>query len=546
MGVVDFVLVVGPSLELREAIWGNKAVRRLHAHRFVPNAALRDQFPGLGVQEQGEVALDGALYLFQRLSLSTLGDCYLFSSRQSREVLFERAFERLEDGIQLYDKDGYLIYCNETSRRISTIPKEMDIIGRHMLEIWNVQEEKSAALSCIKANAPVKNRVDTFHSIAAGEVTTVNTAYPLSQGDAVKGAVLFERDATVLQNKKREIEVAIKALRNLALNDSVAGMTHYTFDHIVGNSAAMQTAVGLARKFAVVDCHVLLIGETGTGKEMFAQSIHRESSRSQKDFVAINCASMPETLIESMLFGTVKGSFTGSENKAGLFEEANGGTLFLDELNSMSLAMQSNLLRIVQEGVYRRVGGSRDLKTDVRIISSSNEDPYLLIEEGRMRRDLFYRLSSVQIQIPPLRDRLEDLGQLVERYIQLKRRQFAKEIDYVTPEVLSLFRAYRWPGNVRELFHVLDYAMNMMDNGVIDETCLPPHFIERLSPDKAPCGADIDVIHSELEDIIGDYESRVLKKVLQHYGNNISHAAASLGISRQRLSYRIRKYGIVL
>ncbi|MEM5769927.1 MAG: sigma 54-interacting transcriptional regulator, partial [Bacillota bacterium] len=300
------------------------------------------------------------------------------------------------------------------------------------------------------------------------------------------------------------------------------------------------------RKFAVVDCHVLLIGETGTGKEMFAQSIHRESSRSQKDFVAINCASMPETLIESMLFGTVKGSFTGSENKAGLFEEANGGTLFLDELNSMSLAMQSNLLRIVQEGVYRRVGGSRDLKTDVRIISSSNEDPYLLIEEGRMRRDLFYRLSSVQIQIPPLRDRLEDLGQLVERYIQLKRRQFAKEIDYVTPEVLSLFRAYRWPGNVRELFHVLDYAMNMMDNGVIDEACLPPHFIERLSPDKAPCGADIDVIHSELEDIIGDYESRVLKKVLQHYGNNISHAAASLGISRQRLSYRIRKYGIVL
>lgn len=160
--------------------------------------------------------------------------------------------------------------------------------------------------------------------------------------------------------------------------------------------------MALAKRVAGQDSSVLLVGETGTGKEIFAQSIHRSSPRSGKKFLAINCAAIPDTLIESLLFGTQKGSFTGSEDKAGYFEEANGGTLFLDELNSMSLTMQSKLLRVLQENTFRRVGGSRDLKLDVRIISSCNEDPFRSISENQFRRDLFYRLSTVMIELPPL------------------------------------------------------------------------------------------------------------------------------------------------
>ncbi len=550
MSLFDFGVVIGEMQEIKEILWKNPSLKEKYHHSWSlkKGSQISDILPDISPDEQGKIMLDNDVYLYETLSLAPAMTVYLFSLKSKREILFEQVLELLTEGIQIYDKKGYMIYCNKTSRRISTIPDSMKIIGKHMLDIWNVREEKSATLSCLKKKAPVKNRVDTFFSISAGEVTTINTAYPLSQDGEIKGAVLFERDILTIQKQKNEFETSLKALKEYTSANPSIEFSSYTFEHIIGNSAPLRSAVELASKFASLDFHILLIGETGTGKEMFAQSIHRESARSRNKFLAINCAALPDTLIESMLFGTTKGSFTGSENKAGLFEEANGGTLFLDELNSMSLAMQSKILRVVQEGTFRRIGGNKDLITNVRIISSCNEDPFLLVENGKMRRDLFYRLSSVQIQIPPLRERLDDLELLIERYINLKKYQFAKAIDYVDSEVLKLFCSYDWPGNVRELFNILDYAMNVMEGGVIDMSCLPSYITEK-GPSRSTTllsNPDIDIFHSKLENIIGDYEAELLKQVLEYYGNNISHAAKSLGICRQSLSYRLHKYGIVV
>lgn len=545
----DFALVVEESYEIKEILWKDLLLMEKYNYSWSlkKGSQINDILPDFLPDEQGKITLDNDMYLYEKLLLPSDMIVYLFSSENGNNIFFEQVLELLEEGIQIYDQKGYVLYCNKASRRISAIPDSMEIVGKHMFDIWNVREEKSATFSCLKKGAPVKNIVDTFPTISAGDVTTINSAYPLSKNGNIKGAVLFERDTLTIQKRKNEFETCIKALMEYSATNPPVKHSGYTFEQIIGNSAPLRSSVKLARKFASLNLHVLLIGETGTGKEMFAQSIHHESDCSQKKFVAINCAALPDTLIESTLFGTTKGAFTGSENKAGLFEEADGGTLFLDELNSMSLAMQSKILRVIQEGRFRRIGGDKDLIANVRIISACNEDPYLSVEKGKMRRDLFYRLSSVQIQIPPLRERLDDLEPLIERYISLKKYQFAKAIDYVDPEVLKLFHSYNWPGNVRELFHVLDFAMNVMEGGVIDVSCLPSYIIEKSFPKPlASSGYDIDIFHSKLQNIIGDYESKLLKEVLEYYGNNISHTAKSLGISRQSLYYRLYKYGIIV
>ena len=343
----------------------------------------------------------------------------------------------------------------------------------------------------------------------------------------------------------REAEDALAAFREKGEEIRFSG---YTFDHIIGRG--MADAVRLARKAAESESNVLLVGETGTGKEIFAQSIHRASGRGRNRMVALNCAAVPETLIESVLFGTVKGSFTGSENRVGYLEQADGGTLFLDELNSMSMSMQSKLLRVLQEGVFRRVGGEKDIRTNVRIIASCNEDPFAAIRENRIRRDLFYRISTIMIDLPPLRNHLEDLEELIRHHIRVNDRLFLHTFTEIQDEVLEIFRNYAWPGNVRELFHVLDYARNVADDDVLRPEHLPPYMKRTVGPaesssrEAAGPGEHHDFSRDTLQDIMDEYEHRVLMEALEHFGYNITKTAEALGLRRQSLQYRIRKYGI--
>ena len=329
---------------------------------------------------------------------------------------------------------------------------------------------------------------------------------------------------------------------------SVARLNTFTFDGFVTNSPRLKETIAYMKGVAASKSTLIIYGDTGTGKSVLAAAIHDASPRRDKPFISFNCATIPETLIESLLFGTAKGSFTGSEDKAGYFEEANGGTLFLDELNSMSLTMQSKLLRVLQERTFRRVGGKKDLELDVRIISSCNEDPFQTVEENKFRRDLFYRLSSVIIELPPLREHLEDLEQLTQYHLEQTAFQYVHRITDIQPQVYQLLRAYRWPGNVRELFHVLDYAQNVANSSVMLPEHLPSYLLKGEAARPARTGGDepVDFSAETLQSLLDDYEHKILLQALDYCGYNISRTAQTLGILRQSLQYRIRKYGIVI
>ena len=468
------------------------------------------------------------------------------------EYLYQQALEHLDEGVQIYDRDACAVYFNKSSRRLSEIPEHVPIEGRHLLDLYELNEDRSTTLTCLRTRAPIINRVDCFRACDGNAITTSNTAYPILYGRELAGAVVFERSAAVTQAQLTRLERVRDGIADYASGEQGVKFTGYSFESVVGSGEKLAEAVRLAKRVAEQDCSVLLVGETGTGKEVFAQSIHRASGRRGKKFLAINCAAVPEALIEGLLFGTRRGAFTGSADRAGYFEEANGGTLFLDELNSMSLSMQSKLLRVVQEGTFRRVGGDRDLTSDVRLISSCNEDPFRLISENTLRRDLFYRLSTVVIELPALREHIGDISILADYYIRRTAHQYGKPVDGLSREALALLERCEWPGNVRELFHVLDHAMNVTDGGLLEVCHLPRRLVEEgvSGPDApvaaAPAAPLTAVDRGGLQAALDEYECSVLRAVLEQLGGNVTQAARRLNLSRQSLQYRLRKYGIVV
>ncbi len=474
------------------------------------------------------------------------------------EYFLRAALDLVDEGIQIYDKNAYAVFINDRSRRISEIPDNVSVEGRHLLDMYPLDENVSTTLTSLRTERPVVNRVDHYNTSDGTFVAAAYTAIPIRKYGDVIGTVVFEQNSEVVENHIKRMKSIQKALDSYVDPNPRMPFTGYTFDNIIGNGAALEEAVSIAKRVSSQECSVLLIGETGTGKELFAQSIHRESGRRDGKFLAINCAAVPENLIEGVLFGTVKGSFTGSEDRVGYMEEASGGTIFLDELNSMSLAMQSKILRAVQEKSIRRVGGSEDISIDVRIISSCNEDPFKAIRENRLRRDLFYRLSTVMINLPPLRDHPEDIETLMRARIRNSNVHYVNKVDKIAPEVLDFLKHYSWPGNVRELFHMVDYAMNVTDGDTIEMEHLPKHLLKEYHESsmsaadtaKAPAleaGAiRPDWSRETLQSVMDRYENEVLRQALDQYGGNISRTAEALDIKRQSLQYRIHKYGIII
>ena len=481
------------------------------------------------------------------------GDPYrtlLIKQTKDEDLLMKAALNHIDEGIQIYDKHAQVVFINDISRRISGIPDDVVIEGRHLLDLYPLNEDVSTVLTALRTEQPVLNRVDHYNTSDGTFIAAAYTAYPIRRQGEVVGAVTFEQNKEVVRDHIKRMNKVDKALDSYDDPNPRMSFAGYTFDNIIGSGAALKEAVSIAKRVAAQECSVLLVGETGTGKELFAQAIHNESSRRNGKFLAINCAAVPENLIEGILFGTVKGSFTGSEDRIGYMEEASGGTLFLDELNSMSLAMQSKILRAVQEQTIRRIGGNDDIKIDLRIISSCNEDPFKAIRENRLRRDLFYRLSTVMINLPPLRDHIEDVETLMKARIRNSNLHFVNTIEDIAPEVISYLKTYSWPGNVRELFHAVDYAMNICDSGRIEMRHLPKHLFggddsvavaKYGSNDSAPAWSG-----ETLQSVMDNYENLVLRQALEQYGGNITRTAAALDIKRQSLQYRINKYGIII
>ena len=470
---------------------------------------------------------------------------------KDENLLMRATLNQIDEGIQIYDKHAQVVFINETSRRISCIPDDVTVEGKHLLDLYPLDDNISTVMTCLRSKQPVLNRVDHYNTAEGNYVAAAYTAYPIRKYGEVIGAVTFEQNKKVVEQHIKRMQKVDKALDSYEDPNPKMSFTGYTFDDIIGQGSAMKEAVSIARRVAPQECSVLLVGETGTGKEIFAQAIHKESSRRGGKFLAINCAAVPENLIEGILFGTVKGSFTGSEDRVGYMEEASGGTLFLDELNSMSMVMQSKILRAVQEQTIRRIGGYDDIKIDLRIISSCNEDPFKAIRENRLRRDLFYRLSTVMINLPPLRDHIEDVEILMKARISHSNIHFVNTIDEISPEVISYLKTYSWPGNVRELFHAVDYAMNICDTGRIEMRHLPKHLFGGDDDDAVEAksaGSDFAPAWSgeTLQAAMDRYENEVLRQALEQYGGNITRTAAALDIKRQSLQYRINKYGIIV
>jgi len=318
----------------------------------------------------------------------------------------------------------------------------------------------------------------------------------------------------------------------------------FSFEGIIGESAAIKKAVELARKVAASDINaVLLQGETGTGKDLFAQAIHYASERSDAPYLAINCAALPANLIESELFGHEKGAFTDAKaRKEGLFEQADGGTLFLDEIGEMETALQAKLLRVLEEGVFRRVGGLKEIPLDARVIAASNRDLKKESADGNFRLDLFYRLSVIQIDIPPLRARGDDALLLAAYYIEKTnaKRRGGKKLRGLAPKAAEIFRRYEWTGNVRELKNVIERASILEDGEFVTTEHLPFDLTGGKSAANISSGNSLFML--PLEGIpLEEVELDLARQAFERTGGNLTRAAKLLHISRDQLRYRLNK-----
>lgn len=547
----DVKIIMNPQLQIMEVVWENTTLRVMLEDIW--NKYLGSHFGNLfdefrGFDAQGSLKWEQMTFNYGLVE-SPAEKILLMKKEDNKALLYEEAFNHLQEGVQIYDNNAVAVFFNESSKALSDFHKDKQIEGKHLLDLYDLDEKVSTTLTTLKTGRPVINRVDDFKTSDGTVISSANTSYPIMNGDILAGTVVFEYSKPMIDQSIRNmknIEYALETFKEINNHNVIRG---YTFDNILGNGAELREAVKIARRVATQDSSVLLVGETGTGKELFAQSIHNASPRREKPFVAINCAAIPDTLIEGLLFGTARGGFTGSEDRPGYFEEANGGTLFIDELNSMSLAMQSKLLRVIQEKNFRRVGGQEDINIDIRFISSCNEDPFQVVDDNLLRKDLFYRLSTVMIDLPALNKHIDDIELLIKARIKNNNTHFANKILHFDPDVMHYLKQYNWPGNVRELFHVIDYAQNVTEGDTISMSHLPKYLVERTGMVQDTSTGSIkmpDWKTQTLQSLMDSYESELLKMALNHYGDNITQTAAALDIKRQSLQYRLRKYGILV
>jgi len=447
-------------------------------------------------------------------------------------MLYETLLNELDIGIHIINEESKTIIYNRKMTEIESMERS-DVLYKSPLEIFAFEKNKNSTLiEALKLGKTNKNIKQTYFNNKGQEITTINDTFPIIENGKIKGAIEISKE---ISNLKQTIR----------MGPSRKQSTKFTFDHIIGDSEAIQSIITEGKRVIRTSSSILLVGETGTGKELFAQSIHNESQRSTKPFISQNCAAIPDTLMESLLFGTNRGAFTGAIDKAGLFEEANGGTLLLDEINSLSPALQAKLLRAIQEKTIRRIGGTHEKEIDVRIIATINEDPFEAIAHNRLREDLYYRLSVVTLCLPPLRERKEDILALVQHFIEKYNTQFGLNVTDVDVNVREFFYAYDWPGNVRELEHIIEGSMNLIeDETIITAFHMPTRFRERIKTEfnmqHALTNHNTDAPKT-LKHTIEKMEKNYINQILKENHGNISQAAKFLGLSRQNLQYRIKK-----
>lgn len=373
---------------------------------------------------------------------------------------------------------------------------------------------------------------------AYGTIDTAIEAMKLGAYDYISKP--FKTDEIILTLRKAEEREQLRR-ENQLLRREV--LREYSFENIVSKNAKMKEIFEVIKKVAPYKSTILIMGESGTGKELVARALHYNSDRSKRPFVAVNCGAIPENLLESELFGHVKGAFTDAiRTKRGLFEEADGGTLFLDEIGELPPQLQVKLLRVLQEGEIRRVGESRPIKVDVRIISATVKDLAREVNEGRFRDDLFYRLNVLPIHIPPLRERREDIPLLIDHFIKKFTQSTNKKVVGIDSKALEVLMNYKWSGNVRELENTIERAVVLADGENIMLENLPPEIREFKEEEVSlPPVAEEEYSIKKASRIL---ETNLIKKALKRTKGNHTHAARLLEISHRALLYKIKEYGI--
>ena len=454
--------------------------------------------------------------------------------------------DHISESIYIYDENGYTVFINKAAQQYENVKSE-DIIGKHINDMYI--QDYSPSLTALETGQKVIDPQNSY-IINGKECIQDTRSYPIYEGDQLIGVYTIEKDLTTI---KQMVDESINYQKKL-------GSKKVSFETLVGQDEQFLRCIELGKIAAKNDSSVMLSGYTGTGKEMFAKSIHNTSARRDKPFLAINCAAIPETLLESILFGTTKGSFTGATEKPGLFEEAKGGTVFLDEINSMPLASQAKILRVIEERECMRVGGSTSVKINVRIISSINVTPQESLELGQLRSDLFFRLSVVNIIIPPLNVRTGDIKLLCDYFIKKFNNKMNKQVDGMDPDVKDFILQYSWPGNIRQLKHVIESAMSMTpdEDDKIHFDALPQylltddtrqqrgdsHIFRASEPHLERAAKHLQETPANIFTSIKEQEKEKIIQMLYKCGGNVSKSARELDISRQSLIYKMKKYGI--
>ncbi|NGQ96218.1 sigma 54-interacting transcriptional regulator [Brevibacillus sp. SYP-B805] len=458
--------------------------------------------------------------------------------------MLQAILSAIDEGIHVVDADGITIFYNHVAAKLDGLTPE-EVLGKPLLEVFpSLDRESSTLLRVIDNGQPIYNQPQTYRNWKGMRVETVNTTLPVYVGKRLVGAVEVAKDIGKLKElseKLIDLQAQLGNAKRTKRTD--ADGVVYSFEDIITQSPAMLQLIERARRAARTSSPILIYGETGTGKELFVQSIHHASERSGRPFIAQNCAALPATLLESILFGTTKGSFTGADDRPGLFELANGGTLFLDEVNSMPLDLQAKLLRVLQDGRIRRIGSTQSVRVDVRVIAAVNEAPEELLKRGGLRTDLYYRINVVSFALPPLRDRREDVALLTRHFLEKYNRRFHMRVTGLEEAVADLFQRYDWPGNVRELEHVIEAAMNMVEGPVIRMEHLPPHMMERAARERhvpplvLPAAAEDEV--GSLPEVLKKTEEALISRAMEKTNGNVMRAAKLLGIPRQTLQYKL-------
>ncbi|ADL08241.1 sigma-54 interaction domain-containing protein [Thermosediminibacter oceani] len=459
---------------------------------------------------------------------------------------YDEILNSLDVGIHIVDREGNTVFYNAAMGRLERLDPDA-VIGKKLLEVFpSLNRETSTLFRVLKTGEAIVDRVQTYFNYRGQRITTINTTLPLKKGNKIMGAVEIAKDITKLREMAEKVVFLQDSTKIKVSREMPHPFTRFTFEDIIGESPAITKAIHMARKASMTSSSVLIFGETGTGKELFAHSIHNASPRKGRPFIAQNCAALPESLLEGILFGTVKGSFTGAVDRPGLFEQAHGGTLLLDEINSMGINLQAKLLRVLQEGCVRRIGDTRTIPVNVRIIATTNEDPLQAVEKGILRKDLFFRLGVVCVKIPPLRERKEDIILLTRHFIDKFNKKLNRNVIDISPAVKRIFMEYNWPGNVRELENVIEGSMNMIgDESLIEEEHLPFYITDYLNRKSEKTGADLlafmELENYSLDEILSKIEKEIIKRTIKECNGNVTKAADRLKVKRQTLQYRMRR-----